>query len=153
MFNAGKRGKVFVVTVLFILGVVGIIGFSTNTTYAAGAVASNVGIVNYQLLMSQHPDTAKAQETMDAAIAQAKSDFDSQSANMNDQDKQALYQQFQQKLEQKKQELLVPINDKVMAVVRSVAEAKGLTVIVDKGSIIYGGQDITNEVGKIITGK
>jgi outer membrane protein len=142
-----------VVTVLFILGVVGIIGVSTNTTYAAGAVASTVGIVDYQLLISQHPDAIKAQETMDAGIAQAKSDFDAKSANMSDQEKQSLYQQLQQGLQQTKQNLLTPINDKVMAAVKSVADAKGLTVIVDKGNVVYGGQDITNEVGKIITGK
>jgi len=153
MFNAGKQGKVFVMAVLFFLGVVGIIGINTNTTYAAGAVVSNVGIVNYQLLMSQHPDTAKAEEAMNAAIAQAKSDFDAQSVNMNDQDKQALSQQFRQKIEQKQHELLAPINDKVMAVIKSIAEAKGLAIIVDKSSSIYGGQDITNEAGKMLTGK
>jgi len=153
MFNAGKQGKVFVMAVLFFLGVVGIIGVNTNTTYAAGTVVSNVGIVNYQLLMSQHPDTAKAEEAMNAAIAQAKSDFDAQSVNMNDQDKQALSQQFQQKLEQKQQELLVPINDKVMTVIKSIAEAKGLAVVVDKSSSVYGGQDITNEAGKMLSGK
>lgn len=45
------------------------------------------------------------------------------------------------------------INDKVMAAVKSVAEAKGLTIIVDKGSVVYGGQDITDDVMKVITGK
>ena len=153
MFNAGKRGKIFVVAVLFILGVVGITGVSTNTTYAAAGVSSTVGIVDYQFLLSQHPDMAVAQQTMNAAIAQAKSDFDAQSATMSDQDKQALYQQLQQGLQQKNQELLGPIDNKVMAAVKSVAEAKGLTTVVDKGTVVYGGQDITNEVGNVISGK
>lgn len=153
MFNAGKQGKAVVMAVLFFLGVIGIMGVNTNTTYAAGAVVSNVGIVNYQLLMSQHPDTAKAEEAMNAAIAQAKSDFDAQSVNMNDQDKQTLSQQFRQKLDQKQQDLLVPIHEKVMAVIKSIAEAKGLAVVVDKSSSVYGGQDITNEAGKMLTGK
>ena len=153
MFNAGNEGKVVVMAVLFFLGVVGIMGVNTNTTYAAGAVVSNVGIVNYQLLMSQHPDNAKAAETMNATIAQAKSDFVAQSVNMNDQDKQALSLQFSQKIEQKQQELLVPIHDKVMAVIKSIAEAKGLAVVVDKSSSVYGGQDITNEAGKMLSGK
>jgi outer membrane protein len=153
LINAKRQGKVFVVAVLFLLEVVGIIGVNTNTTYAAGGASSVVGVVNYQLLVSQHPDTAKAQETMNAAVEQAKSDFDAKSANMSDQEKQALYQQLQQGIQQKNQELLGPINDKVMAAVKSVAEAKGLTVIVDKGSVVYGGQDITGDVMKVITGK
>lgn len=147
-----RQGKTFVAAVLLILGVAGIFGFSHNTTYAATAV-SNIGVVNYDVLLSQHPDMASAQQTMDAAIEKAKSDFETQSANMNDQEKQALNQQLQQGLNQKQQELLGPINDKVMAAIKSVADAKGLTVVVTQESAVYGGQDITNDVGKILAGK
>lgn len=153
LFNTKGQGKVFVVAVLFLLGVISIIGFNTNTTYAAAGVPSTIGVVNYQLLVAQHPDTAVAQQTMQAAVAQTQSDFDAKSANMSDQDKQALYQQLQQGLQQKNQELLRPINDKIMAAVKSVAEAKGLTVIVEKGNVVYGGQDITADVMKVIAGK
>lgn len=140
-------------TVLFLLGIVGMIGFNTNAVYAAAETSTTVGVVNYQLLVSQHPDTAAAQQTMDAAVAQTKSDFDAKSVGLSDQDKQALYQQLQQGLQQKNQELLGPINDKIMAAIKSVADAKKLTVVVDKSSIVYGGQDITDDVMKIITGK
>lgn len=152
MFNMKRQGKVLRVAVLFLLGVVGIIGYTHNTTYAATA-ASNIGVVNYELLLSQHPDTALAQQTMDAAVEKAKSDFDAQSVNMSDQEKEALNQQLQQGLNQKKQELLGPINDKIMAAIKSVADAKGLTIVVTQDSAVYGGQDITNDVGKIIGGK
>lgn len=130
----------------------GIIGINPNATYAAGGV-STVGVVNYQFLISQHPDIAAAQQTMDAAAAQAKSDFDAKSAGMTEKDKQAFYLQLQQSLQQKNQELLAPINDKIMTAIKSVADAKGLAVVVNQGTLIYGGQDITNDVGKIITGK
>ena len=152
MVNVKRRGKVFVVAILFLLGVMGIIGISPSATYAAGGV-STVGVVNYQFLVSQHPDIAAAQQTMDAAAAQAKSDFDTKSAGMTEQDKQALYLQLQQSLQQKNQELLAPINYKIMTAIKSVAEAKGLAVVVNQGTPVYGGQDITNDVGKIITEK
>jgi len=153
LINFKQQGKFFVVAVLFVLGVAGILGFNANKTYAAGGASSAVGIVNYQLLVSQHPDTAVAEQTMNAAVAQAKSDFDAKSVNMSEQEKQAYYQQLQQELQQKNQDLLVPVNDKVMAAVKSVAEAKGLTVVLDKSSAVYGGQDITDDVMKVTTGK
>lgn len=153
MIHFKQQGKFFVVAVLFVLGVVGILGFNVNKTYAASGASSAVGIVNYQLLVSQHPDMAVAEQTMNAAVAQAKSDFDAKSVNMSDQEKQAYYQQLQQELQQKNQDLLVPINDKVMAAVKSVAEAKGLTVVLDKSSAVYGGQDITDDVMKVTAGK
>ncbi len=153
LLNAKGPGQEFVMAIVFFLGVVGILGLSTSTTYAAPATSAMVGVVNYQLLVSQHPDMAAAQQAMDAALAQTQSDFAAKSATLSDQDKQALFQQLQQGLDQKKQELMGAINDKILAAVKSVADAKGLTIVVDKGSAIYGGQDITDDVMKVITGK
>jgi outer membrane protein len=125
-----------------------------STTYAASKNnAFQVGVVNYQLLVQQHPDAAKAQETMNAAVVQAKSDLDSKSVNMNDQEKQAYYQQLQQGLAIKEKELLGALQNKVDAAIAAIAKAKGLATIVDKGSVVYGGQDITDDVMKKITGK
>ena len=153
MLNPTRQGQGIVVAILFILGLVGILGFNINPAYAAGGSSSVVGVVNYQLLLSQHPDVAGAQKTLTEAAAQAKKDFDAQSPKLSDQDKQALSQKLQLGLQQKNQEVLGPINDKIMAAVKSVAVAKGLTTIVDKGSVVYGGQDITDDVMKVITGK
>jgi outer membrane protein len=90
---------------------------------------------------------------MNGAIAQAKSNFDAKSANMNDQEKQSYYKQLQQGLQVKQQELLGAIQDKINAAVKAVADAKGLTVVVEKSVTVYGGQDITDDVMKKITGK
>jgi outer membrane protein len=153
LLNPKRQGQGIMVALLFILGIVGIIGFNINPAYAAEKGSSVVGVVNYQFLLSQHPDMAGAQKTMTEAAAQAKKDFDAKSPNMSDQDKQDLFQKLQLGLQQKNQEVLGPISDKIMAAVKSVAVAKGLTTIVDKGSIVYGGQDITDDVMKAITGK
>ncbi|MBU2703247.1 outer membrane protein [Sporomusaceae bacterium BoRhaA] len=125
----------------------------TNPTTTYAADASQVGVVNYQQLINQHPDMAQANETYKAAVKQAQDDFNAKSANMNDQDKKALSQQLQQGLQQKQQELINAIRDKVNAAIKAVAEDKGLTVVVDKSVIAYGGQDITDDVLKKITGK
>lgn len=141
-----------VIAAVFLLGIVGIALSTTGKTYAAPT--SNIGVVNYQLLVSQHPDAAAAQESMKTEVAQAQKDFDAKAATMtNDKEKQDYFMQLQQRLNAKNQELLGAINDKVTAAVKAVAEAKGLAVVVDKGAVIYGGQDITDEVTKKITGK
>jgi outer membrane protein len=100
------------------------------------------------MIVSQHPDMAAAKEAMQKEVEQAKADFESKSANMNDQDKQAYYQQLQQRLASKEKELISPIMDKVEATIKSVADAKGLSVVLDKSNVVYGGQDITDEVVK-----
>ena len=142
------------IALFFVLGVVGMaLSQSGQTSIASAGASSNIGVVNYQVLISQHPDMAKAQETMQAEVEQAKKDFDAKSATMNDKEKQEYYAQIQQRLGLKQQELLGAINDKVEAAIKTVAEAKGLSVVMDKSNVVYGGQDITDEVGKKITGK
>lgn len=156
MLKDKKNVKVIALAVvaLFVLGVVGMAVTQTGKGYAAAAgSSSNVGKVNYQMLMSQHPDVATAEKTMQGEIDQAKKDFDAKTANMNDKEKQDYYMQVQQRLNLKQQELIGPINDKVTAAIKAVADAKGLAVVLDVSNVVYGGQDITDEVMKKITGK
>lgn len=123
----------------------------TNTV--AAAAASNIGVVDYQVLVSQHPDMAAMQDSMKEAIKQAKTDFDAKAAGMNDQEKQAYYQQLQQGLQVKERDLLKAITDKVDAAIKKVADDKKLAIVVDKSVALYGGEDITVEVGKKLSGK
>ena len=157
MLNIGKKQVKFIslsIAVLFMLGVVGMALSQTGKTSTASASGStNIGVVNQQMLVSQHPEMAKAQAAMEAEVESAKKDFETKSASMNDKEKQDYYAQVQQRLSVKQQELINPVLDKVEAAIKSVADAKGLTVVMDKGNVVYGGLDITDEVGKKITGK
>ncbi|VBB09368.1 chaperone protein skp [Lucifera butyrica] len=147
--TATKQLKNVFLATLMLLGTISL----TQPGIIHAAASSSIGIVNYQLLVQQHPDMAQAEATYQAAVKQAQDDFNAKSANMNDQDKKALYQQLQQGLQQKRMELLGAINDKVDAAIKEVADAKGLTIVIDKSQVVYGGQDITDDVMKKITGK
>ena len=136
----------------FLFGVAGLA--VTQTTHVASAApASSVGVVNYQMVVQQHPDLAKVQTTMQAESEAAKKEFDAKAASLGDKEKQEYYMQLQQRLQLKNQELMVPLFSKVDAVIKEVADAKGLSVVVDKGAVIYGGQDITDDCVKKVTGK
>ena len=137
-----------IIAVIIILGAVGI----SSKVYAAPS--SNIGTVDFQLLISQHPDMVLAQETMKMDAEQALKTFNNKIVTMkNDQDKQAYFNKLQQLVDERKKALLVNIQDKVIAVVKVVADSKGLAIVVDNGIAIYGGQDITAEVGKKMNSK
>lgn len=157
MLNLKKKQVKFVslaIAVFFMLGVIGLaLSQSGKTSAAAANSSSTIGVVNQQMLVSQHPDMAKAQEAMQAEVESARKDFETKSVSMNDKEKQDYYAQVQQRLSVKQQELINPVLDKVEAAIKAVADAKGLTVVMDKGNVVYGGQDITEEVGRKITGK
>jgi len=122
-------------------------------TAQAAPAASTVGFVDYGYLIDQHPDTPAANQQLKATQDQAKQDFAEKSAGMSDQDKQSLQQQLVQQLKQKRDDLLKPISDKINAAIKVVADAKGLTIVIGKSVVAYGGVDITADVLKIITGK
>ena len=114
----------------------------------SAAAKSAVGVVNFGLLVDQHPDTAKANEALRAEAEQAKKEYDEKAPSLNEQEKKDLDLQLGQRVEQKRRELLGPVLEKVNAAVKAVADAKGLMVVIDNSIVVYGGQDITAEVTK-----
>ena len=155
MFKNNKKNVKIValaIAAAFLFGVAGL-AVSQTTHVASAAPASNVGKVNYQMLVQQHPDLAKVQSTMQAESEAAKKEFDAKAASLGEKEKQEYFMQLQQRLQLKNQELMVPIFNKVDAVIKEVSDAKGLAIVVDSAAVIYGGSDITDECVKKITGK
>jgi outer membrane protein len=139
------------IAVVFLLSVVGIAVSQTGTSHAAPA--SNVGKVNYDDVVRSTPEFAKFVETFKSEQEQAQKDFDAKKDSLNDQQKQEYFMQLQQRLNVKQAELIKPIEDKVQAAIRDVADARGLVVVMPANMVIYGGQDITDDVKKKLGGK
>lgn len=148
MIKLEKKQVKFVsilIAVIFIGSVVAL-ALTQTGNIASAASSSSVGIIDYQQVMSSHPDVQNLQGQMETAIADVKKEFDEKSAGMNDQEKAEYYQQCQLRLAQKQEELLEPIRNSVDAAIKKVADKKGLAVVIDKIAVIYGGQDITQDV-------
>ena len=145
-----KHIKIFsvVIAAVFVGSVVAIaltqMGSLTGST--ASAASSSIGVVDFRQVMGQSTELQDANTKMQLAVEEAKQEFDSKSAGMSDEEKANYYQQTQEKLAQKQQALFEPVQKKVEAEVKAVAEAKGLQVVIDKGAVVYGGQDITQDV-------
>jgi len=147
MFTMKKRTLLtFVFTLVIALGVIGWGAIQPAAVSAAKAPASNIGIVDYGKLIDQHPDADKADAALKAENEQARQEYESKAASLNDQEKQQLGNQLSQRIEMKRQQLLSEIMDKVDAAVKAVADEKGLTIVVHKSAIVSGGVDITNDV-------
>ena len=147
-----KQIKVFSVLIaLVFVGSVAAMAFSSMgalTGGVASAASSAVGVIDYREAMSKHPGLEAANATMQKEVETAEADFNAKTADMNDQQKAEYYQQTQQRLAQKQADLIEPLSKQVEAAVKTVAEAKGLSVVLDKGAVVYGGQDITQDVIK-----
>ncbi|MBQ7454620.1 MAG: OmpH family outer membrane protein, partial [Selenomonadaceae bacterium] len=108
--------------------------------------SSNVGVIDYQQVTSAHPDVQKLQGQLETTINEVRQEFEEKSAGMNDQEKADYYRQCQERIANKQQELIAPIEQSIQVAIKKVADKKGIAVVIEKMAVIYGGQDITQEV-------
>ena len=73
-------------------------------------------------------------------------DVDAKSAGMSDEEKEKLFADMQQQFNQKRMAVEKETEDTVTNAVKSVASKRGLSLVVDKAAVIYGGTDITKDV-------
>ena len=124
-------------------------GFGSGIASAASS-ESAIGVVNYQVLVSQSPKLEKVRSEMQQTIADTRAEFNSKSQNMNDEEKERYYKQLQERLGVKEKELMDPVIAEIDAAIKKIADKKGLKVVVEKATVVYGGTDITDEVAKAL---
>ena len=146
-----KKAQVKIVSVLielvFVGSVVALALTQSGTGVASAASSSNVGVVDYRQFTTLKIYT-DAEAEMQKAVQQAQQEFNEKSANMSDQEKQAYYQQTMERLQQQNTDLMEPVQKQVEDAVKAIAEAKGLSVVLNKDTVVYGGTDITQDVIK-----
>ena len=146
-----KKAQVKIVSVLialvFVGSVVALALTQSGTGVASAASSSNVGVVDYRQFTTLKIYT-DAEAEMQKAVQQAQQEFNEKSANMSDEEKQAYYQQTLERLPQQNTDLMEPVQKQVEDAVKAIAEAKGLSVVLNKDTVVYGGTDITQDVIK-----
>ena len=140
------------IAAIFVLGIA-FTGVSSFTGQASAAPSSSIGVVDMEAVRAQSTDFAAASEQMKKEEEKAQADFAANSANMDDNAKQAYAQQLQQRLATKEAELSNDWAKKLEAAVKNVGDSKNLSVVMAKNLVLTGGTDITAEVVKKLNGK
>lgn len=145
-----KNVKIFsaAVALIFVLSIAAIAVMQMGNPVNA-APSSNIGIVDMSKVFApDNADLQNAQKEMQQASQDMQKKFEEQSASMNDEQKGQLYQTMQGEMAKKQEEIQKGLKDKVDNAVSSVASTKGLSLVVDKRVVLYGGTDITDQVAK-----
>ena len=145
-----KNVKIFSVAVaaIFILSIAAIAIMQMGNPVSA-APSSSIGVVDVSKVFSpDNADLQNAQKEMQQASSDMQKKFEEQSANMSDEQKNQLYQSMQDEMSKKQDDVQKGLKDKLSDAVNSVAGTKGLSLVVDKRAVLYGGTDITDQVAK-----
>lgn len=114
---------------------------------ASAAPKSNIGVVDQREVITNNSSLAlNYQQKMKDTADQMQKDFDAKSQGMSDADKEKLFEDMQQQFNDKRTNIEKDMEDQVTGAVKEVASKKGLTLVVDKNAVIYGGTDITKDV-------
>lgn len=144
-FKNQKMVKIvaLVLAVAFLLSVVVVFAGSPS---AQASNKSDIGYVDMQAIFAAHPETQKARTELAQATAKAEKEFNSKKTGLNQEQQQALLQQYREQLAQKEQELTTEVTKKIDTQIQEVAKSKGLAVVLEKQNVFFGGMDLTKDV-------
>jgi len=133
------------VAVLVCVGFTG--AFSPKTAFAS----DNIGFVNVQRVFSSYPDISTVKAAMGLEQKKAQEEFNSKAASLDDNGKRALDKELTERIAKREDELMGPIQKKILAAINKVAKTQGLTTILDASAVVTGGKDITKDVIELVS--
>lgn len=146
-----------IIAAVFVLGCFGIAmtysGFNGMGMASAAGSDSSVGVVNYGTIVQQCPELDSVRTQMAKAIDDSQKQFEEKAKNMNNEEKERYFKQLQERLANTEKELMEPVLKNINDNIQKIADKKGLKVVVDKSTVIYGGTDITEEVIRALVKK
>lgn len=117
---------------------------------SASAFAAPVGVVNVNAILNNYPGITEIAQSVAQEKARLQDEFNKQSANMSDADKQALAQKLNQQLAEFEQKKMTPVQKKINKTILSVAKAHDIDSVVNMSAMVAGGKDLTDEVIKAL---
>lgn len=117
---------------------------------SASAFAAPVGVVNVNAILNNYPGITEIAQSVAQEKARLQDEFNKQSANMSDADKQVLAQKLNQQLADFEQKKMTPVQKKINKTILSVAKAHDIDSVVNMNAMVAGGKDLTEEVIKAL---
>ena len=97
--------------------------------------AEVIGYVNVERVFRNYPDIQTTMSVINLERQKAENEF-----------KRELGEKLSAQVDKKEASLLNPIRSKIRKTIGEVAKSHGITNVVDAGAMVFGGQDLTEEV-------
>ncbi len=112
-----------------------------------------IGYVDMQRALDAHPGKASAESAL-REYAQAQiADAQQKMKTMPAAQRQDLQRQVDQQIFKKRVELLGGLDKDIRAAIQKVAKQQGISVVLTREVVLYGGTDLTDQVAKAVSGK
>ncbi len=129
--------------------ILSVVAISVLVLVAISGIASaqeKIGVIDPQKVLFQHPKFEQAQKQIKTIVekkqAEAKDAIDKTSDNN---EKQRIFEAKRQEAAKEEQRIMEPLFKDIDLAIRTVAKAKGVTIVLDKTQVFFGGADITED--------
>jgi outer membrane protein len=110
------------------------------------AQSFTIGYVDMPRALDSHPRKASSERALQEFFQAKHREFQERSKNMTAFQRQELDRQLQQQIVDKRSELLGGLDKEIRSAVEVSAKQTGVTVVLDKNVVLYGGTDLTDAV-------
>lgn len=114
------------------------------------AAEATVGYIDMDAVFEACPGTNEAAVELRQLQAQLQQEFEEKSPELEDSEKAKLEQELNAKLAKRQQELMDPIQRRVIRAVKRVAQEQGISQVIKAELILYGGKDLTKDVIAVV---
>ncbi|MDR1133477.1 MAG: OmpH family outer membrane protein [Synergistaceae bacterium] len=116
---------------------------------ASYAASDKIGFIDTQRILVAHPKYAESQKYVDEFITKKSDEARAAAENEPDPQKRMLIiDTARQESGMEEMRIMNPLTADINKIIESVAKTKGVTVVVEKVYIFFGGVDLTDDVVK-----
>lgn len=113
----------------------------------------SIGYVDMQKALDSHPRRQASERALQDFFQSKQREFQERSKGMAATQRQELDRRLQQQFIQKREELLGGLDKDIRTAVEKVAKDRGVSIVLDRNVVLYGGTDLTDAVIAQLTGK
>lgn len=113
----------------------------------AAMAEEKIGVIDSQKIVFQHPKFEGVTQQLKTISQTKENEMKAAVEKESDQNKKMeIYQTKRHELAMEEQRLMEPLFKEAQMAVRTVAKMKGITVVIEKSAVYFGGIDITDDV-------
>lgn len=106
----------------------------------------SIGYVDMQKALDSHPRRAASEKALQEFFQAKQREFQSRSRGMTAVQRQELDRRLQQQFLEKREEFFGGLDKEVRQAVQKVAADQGMSIVLDRTVVLYGGTDLTDAV-------
>ena len=106
----------------------------------------SIGFVDMQRALDNHPRKASSERALQEFFQAKQREFQERAKSLGPVQRQELDRQLQQEFVQKREELLSGLDKDIRTAVEKVSRDRGVTIVLDRTVVLYGGVDLTDAV-------